>query len=79
MKTAGVRELQHHLSKILSWVERGEEVQVLRRKKVVARLVAPEPVARQAPNFVRRAQSIWGKKPRGKALSKVVSEARGDR
>jgi antitoxin (DNA-binding transcriptional repressor) of toxin-antitoxin stability system len=79
MKTASVRELQHHLKKILALVERGEEVQVLRRRKVVARLVAPAPVPRESPNFVLRARTIWGKKARGKALSAIVFEARGDR
>jgi antitoxin (DNA-binding transcriptional repressor) of toxin-antitoxin stability system len=28
MKTATIREMQHNLSEVLSWVERGEEVQV---------------------------------------------------
>lgn len=79
MKTASVREIQHNLAEVLSWVENGEEVRVVRRKKVVARLLPPEPAAVPTPDFLGRAQAIWGKKPRGKKLSEIVSEGRGER
>jgi len=42
MKTASVREVQHHLSKVLAWVEKGEEVQITRRNKPVAKIVPAE-------------------------------------
>jgi antitoxin (DNA-binding transcriptional repressor) of toxin-antitoxin stability system len=79
MKTATVREVQHHLSDVLAWVENGEEVRVLRRKKVVARILPPEPVVVAAPDFVARAKDVWGGRPRGKRLSEIVSESRGRR
>ncbi|MBI3179507.1 MAG: antitoxin Phd/YefM, type II toxin-antitoxin system domain protein [Deltaproteobacteria bacterium] len=79
MKTATVRQIQHNLSKVLSWVERGEEVQVLRRKKVVARLVPPDPQPVSSPDFLGRARAVWGEKPRGKPLSDILSESRGER
>ena len=79
MKSASVREVQHQFSKVLSWVERGEEVEVYRRKQLVARLVPPVPVAIASPDFVARARRVWGRKPRGRTLSRLVSEARGTR
>lgn len=79
MKTTTVREVQHHLSEVLAWVERGEEVRVVRRRKVVARLLPPEPQSVPAPDFLRRARTVWGEKPRGKPLSEIVAEARGER
>lgn len=79
MKTATVREIQHNLSEVLSWVESGEEVQVLRRNKVVARLLPPQPQPSRSPDFVARARSIWGDDPAGTPLSEIVSESRGDR
>ena len=79
MKTASVREVQHNLAEVLSWVARGQEVLVLRRKKIVARLLPPEPIAARSPDFMARAEGIWGKKPKGKPLSEIVSEARGNR
>ena len=39
----GVHEAKTHLSKLLERVERGEEVQITRRGKIVAHLVAPPP------------------------------------
>lgn len=79
MKTASIREVQHNLSEVLSWVERGEQVLVFRRKKVVARLLPPAPESIESPDFVARAEKVWGKRPRGKRLSEIVSQARGDR
>jgi antitoxin (DNA-binding transcriptional repressor) of toxin-antitoxin stability system len=79
MKTATVRQVQHHLGEVLSWVERGEEVRVVRRKKVVARLLPPDPQPTEAPDFVGRARDVWGAKPRGARLSKIVSGSRGAR
>ena len=79
MKTATVRQVQHNLSEVLSWVEQGEEVRVLRRKQVVARLLPPEPIVATSPDFLARAKAVWGEKPRGARLSKLVSEGRGTR
>ena len=79
MKSTTVREVQHNLNKVLSWVERGEEVLILRRKKVVGRLLPPTPTVVASPDFLARAQEVWGAKPRGKSLGKIVDEDRGPR
>lgn len=39
MKTATVREAQHHLSKLLENVEQGQEIMITRRGVEVAKLV----------------------------------------
>jgi prevent-host-death family protein len=80
-KTAGVREVQHHLSKVLAWVEKGEEVQITRRSKPVAKIV---PAAAQGmlialPAFAARARQIWGEAPVGKNLSQTVVDDRKER
>jgi len=79
MKTASVRMVQHHLAEVLGWVEQGEEISVTRRNKVVARLVPPEPRVVATPDFAERAKAIWGPRPAGKRLSKIVLESRGNR
>ena len=56
-------------------VAAGEEVQVTEQDQVVARVVPPKPAA--TPDFLARAKAVWGETPSGKALSTVVSEARG--
>ena len=79
VKTATIRKVQHNLAEVLSWVERGEEVRVLRRNKVVAKLVPPTPGVPRSPDFVMRARMIWGTKPKGVRPSALVSESRGSR
>lgn len=39
MKTVTVREAQHHLSKVLDYVEDGEEVVITRRGRSIAKLI----------------------------------------
>jgi antitoxin (DNA-binding transcriptional repressor) of toxin-antitoxin stability system len=79
MKTATIREVQHHLAEVLSCVARGEEVAVLRRGKMVAKLVPPDPRPPAAPDFLARARAVWGKAPAGSSLSDTVSASRGER
>lgn len=45
MKTATVRELRNNYAKVLKWVSSGQEVQVTRRGKVVAKVVPAGPTA----------------------------------
>ena len=54
MKTTTVRELRNNYSKVLKWVSKGEEVEVTRRGKAVAKVV---PVAAASPTSVDWAQS----------------------
>jgi prevent-host-death family protein len=54
MKTTTVRELRNNYSKVLKWVSKGEEVEVTRRGKAVAKVV---PVASVNPTRVDWAQS----------------------
>lgn len=82
MKTATIREVQHHFGKVLAWVENGEEVQITRRNKRVARLVPSEPdlpVAVKLPDFAARARAIWGATPQGGSLSKAILADREER
>lgn len=41
MKTTTVRDLRNNYSKVLQWVAKGEEVEVTRRGKVVAKVIPP--------------------------------------
>jgi len=82
VKTASVREIQHHLSRVLEWVEGGEEVEVTRRKKVVARIVPaedPEKKRPEWPDFEARWKEDFPNGCPGKPLSEIVDEGRGPR
>jgi hypothetical protein len=55
------------------------ELAVLRRGKMVAKLVPPDPRPPASPDFVARARAVWGGQPVGRALSRIVSDSRGER
>lgn len=81
MKTASVRELVHHFGRVLHWVEGGEEVEITRRHLVVAKLT---PVAKPAapkhwPDFEARLRKTFPHGVKGRALSEVIDEQRGER
>jgi antitoxin (DNA-binding transcriptional repressor) of toxin-antitoxin stability system len=61
---------------ILRWVTDGEEVEITDHEKTVARVLPP---AHSSPDFLARAQAIWGPQPEGTPLSALVSEARSTR
>ncbi|HEX8372916.1 MAG TPA: type II toxin-antitoxin system prevent-host-death family antitoxin [Chthoniobacterales bacterium] len=80
MKTVNIREVQHHFSKVLAWVESGEEVRITRRSKTVARLV-PDSETKEAalPDFAARALAIWGETSSVTPLSEDVIRDREER
>lgn len=82
MRSITVREVQHRLSAILERVQRGEQVVITRRGKVVARLV---PATRQRrrrvwPDFEARMKRIFPSGiPKGKAPSELIRAMREER
>ena len=73
-------ETQHNLSKVLREVEAGQEVQITRRKKAVARLLPPlKPEAIKFPDFGGRARSHGGQGGREHCSDELLDESRGDR
>ena len=73
MKSTTVRELRNNYSQVLKWVAKGEEVEVTRRGKVVAKVIPPV--------VVRSAEVDWSKsaaltrKPWSVSLTSVQSTA----
>jgi len=61
MKKASVRDLRYAFKKIERLLHQGEEVQITKRRRVIARLV-PENTraAAQMPDFLERLRSIYG-------------------
>ena len=79
MKTTTVRDLKHETSKVLSWVARGETVEVRRRRVPVARLSPPERrTAIRRPDFLARLKAAYGSKVLRRTGTAVVSESRGE-
>ena len=61
MRKASVRDLRYGFKKIERLLHQGEEVQITKRRRVIARLV-PENVRAAAPmpDFLERLRSIYG-------------------
>jgi antitoxin (DNA-binding transcriptional repressor) of toxin-antitoxin stability system len=65
MTTATVRDLRYHFSEIEARLRQGEEVQIRKRKRVIAKLVPlrPEPKGKAyLPDFKARRRKIFGDK-----------------
>lgn len=77
MKTATIRDAQHHLSKLMEDVERGEEIILTRRGKQVARIV-PMEVDRKPvfPDFTNLRKALGTDKIAGP--NEVIQQRGGD-
>jgi antitoxin (DNA-binding transcriptional repressor) of toxin-antitoxin stability system len=79
MRSVSVREAQHHLARVLAWVEAGEEVQVMRRKHVVARIIPERPIRQPGaqPDFMRRLREMQpALSPGAPSMSDLLLEER---
>lgn len=80
MKTATVREIRHDFGRLLTWIEEGEQVEITKRKRVVARLVPVKAKPRKVkwPDFAARRRKLFPNGIRGKPVSEIVDEGRGE-
>lgn len=73
-------ETQHNLAKVLREVDAGHEVEITRRRKVVARLLPPRRPEKAAfPDFKARARRTWGGQWGGSGSDALLDESRGTR
>jgi prevent-host-death family protein len=73
MKSTTVRELRNNYSKVLKWVSKGEEVEVTRRGKVVAKVIPPIPPSRAEVDWSKSA--ALNRKPWSTTLTSEQSAA----
>jgi antitoxin (DNA-binding transcriptional repressor) of toxin-antitoxin stability system len=80
MKTATVREIRHDFGRVLTWIEEGEQVEITKRKRVVARLVPVKIKAKEFkwPDFAARRKKTFPNGIKGKPVSEIVDEGRGE-
>ena len=76
MKTATVRDLRYHFPEIEARLERGEEIEIRKRKRVIARLVPVRPKLKEYPDFEAQAREIFGDKVMTMTGTEIVSEGR---
>jgi antitoxin (DNA-binding transcriptional repressor) of toxin-antitoxin stability system len=74
MKTASIRDLRYDFKKIENLLRQGEEIQITRRRKVIARLVPEQPPApRVIPDFMGQMREIFGDKMLKVTGAEIVS------
>ena len=77
MKTASIRDLRYEFTKIERLLRRGEEVQITKRRRVIARLVPEnEQPPAKLPDFRGRLRAIYGDKVLAVSGADLVSEDR---
>src|SRR5258708_25768824 len=77
MKTVSVRDLRYDFPKVERLLREGKDVQVTKRKRVIARLV-PEPVNAQPkmPDFMARLKKIYGNKVLKVSGAELIAQER---
>lgn len=78
MRKASVRDLRYGFKKIERLLHQGEEIQITKRRRVIARLV-PENVRTisQMPDFLERLRSIYGDKMLRVSGAELIAQDRG--
>jgi antitoxin (DNA-binding transcriptional repressor) of toxin-antitoxin stability system len=77
MRKASVRDLRYAFKKVERLLHQGEEIQITKRRRVIARLV-PESAesAAEVPDFLGRLRTIYGDKVLAVSGAQLVSEDR---
>lgn len=78
--SVSVRELQQNLRRVMARVERGETVEVTRRRRPVARLAPVRPAGPLStwPDLDARARAVFGDRTISPSVANAVIEDRGD-
>ena len=76
MKTATVRDLRYHFTEIEARLREGEQIEVRKRNRVIARLVPVRPKRGDYPDFAARQRKIFGDKIVSRTGAELVA---GDR
>jgi antitoxin (DNA-binding transcriptional repressor) of toxin-antitoxin stability system len=77
MKKATVRDLRYHFPEIEAWLNKGEEIAVHKRQKMIARLLPIRPKTAAYPDFSALRRQIFGRKKARKTGTDLASEERG--
>lgn len=78
MKKASIRELRYAFPRIERLLRQGEEIQITKRRRIIARLV-PENAAIPAerPDFLGRLRAIYGNKTLKVSGAELIAKDRG--
>jgi antitoxin (DNA-binding transcriptional repressor) of toxin-antitoxin stability system len=77
MTKASVSDLRYHFSKIEDLLQAGHEIEITKRRKVIARLSPPaEPKPPKMPDFLGRMRKIFGGKVMPETAAELLAQER---
>ena len=77
MRTATLRDLRYHFGRVEDILQQEHEIQITRRKRVIARLLPPQPALKAArPDFLARLRRIYGEKVLTTTGARLLAEER---
>jgi antitoxin (DNA-binding transcriptional repressor) of toxin-antitoxin stability system len=77
MRKATIRDLRYRFSEIENLLQEGEEIQIVKRKRVVARIAPARPgTPPKRPDFLARLKGIYGGKRLEVSGSDLLSSQR---
>lgn len=78
MKKASVRDLRYRFTEVEELLREGSEIQITKRKRVIARLVPEKRVVpRERPDFLARLKKLYKKGPLKTTGAERLAEERG--
>ena len=78
MAKATVRQLRYNFRAIEARLNKGEEIDLYKRKKMIGRLIPARPQGEAYPDFDAIRRRIFGKKKLKITGTRLVSEGRGE-
>jgi antitoxin (DNA-binding transcriptional repressor) of toxin-antitoxin stability system len=78
MRRVNVRDLRYRFHEIEARLNKGEEMELYKRKRMIGRLLPVRPTAEMYPDFSTLSRQIFGTRKARKTGTDLVSEERGD-
>ncbi len=77
MEQASIRDLRYDFKRVEDLLKAGEEIEITRRKRVIARLVPLKPRKKpKMPDFLGRMRKIFGDKVFEPSGAELIAEGR---
>jgi antitoxin (DNA-binding transcriptional repressor) of toxin-antitoxin stability system len=77
MRTASVRDLRYKFPEIEARLRAGGEIEITKRKKVIARLVPPKPAKKlKFPDYMAMLKEIYGDKVHKTTGAELIAQDR---
>jgi antitoxin (DNA-binding transcriptional repressor) of toxin-antitoxin stability system len=78
MKKATVRDLRYRFREVENLLREGEEIEITKRKRVIARLLPSRPaIPSRRPDFLARLKRIYGDRRMKVSGAELISRERG--